>query len=271
MGLCIINYKIQEKKIPREQNRRYPTIFTYPFVMFDFHTGTLLAMAAIFAGSFVQTSIGFGLGIVAAPLIIHISPDYVPVPIIIIALLLSLLVTLKNRSGIEIGGLKTAMLGRIPGAILGAIALTYISASVLSLWLGITVLLSLGVNLLPFRIQPTPRRMGIAGFISGFMGTTSSIGGPPMAILLQHQEANQFRGNLSAFFLFSSFISLVFQYAVGYLNWNHIMISIPLVLPTLLGFWLGAVCAPHISKNWVRRGALVLCLVSGLGAIYQSF
>ena len=41
--------------------------------------------------------------------------------------------------------------------------------------------------------EPTPTRMVVAGFFSGFFGTSSSIGGPPMALLLQHQEANQLR------------------------------------------------------------------------------
>ncbi len=89
------------------------------------------------------------------------------------------------------------------------------------------------VSLLPFRIEPTPKRMVVAGFFSGFFGTSSSIGGPPMALLLQHQEANQLRGNLSAFFLFSSMISLVIQMPVGYLNMHHVMLSLPLLPPSL--------------------------------------
>ncbi len=41
----------------------------------------LIAMALIFVGSFVQTAIGFGLAIVAAPLLFLVSPEYVPAPI----------------------------------------------------------------------------------------------------------------------------------------------------------------------------------------------
>ncbi|MCC4819936.1 sulfite exporter TauE/SafE family protein, partial [Vibrio lentus] len=87
--------------------------------------------------------------------------------------------------------------------------LVMVSTSVLSLWLGLLVVFAVIVSLLPFRLEPTPIKMGIAGFFSGFFGTSSGIGGPPMALLLQHQDANQLRGNLSAFFVFSSIISLV--------------------------------------------------------------
>lgn len=238
--------------------------------MFDISTTTLLAMAAIFLGSFVQTAIGFGLAIVAAPILFQLSVDYVPAPIIIVALVISLLNTLKNRSNIEIGGLKSALIGRVPGSIIGGGILTIVSSATLSLWLGIAVLLSLLISVLPFRIEPTRNRMALAGFMSGFMGTTSSIGGPPMAILLQHQNANEFRGNLSAFFLFSSMMSLIVQYFVGFFTLKHLLISLPLLPAAWLGYRSALYCVQFVSKEWIRWGALALCLTSGMSAIVQS-
>ncbi len=71
------------------------------------HTA-LIAMLLIFLGSFVQTAIGFGLAIVAAPLLFQVSPDYVPALICLVALFISLLNAAKHRSNIAIGGLKMA-------------------------------------------------------------------------------------------------------------------------------------------------------------------
>ncbi len=142
---------------------------------------TFLAIAAIFVGSYVQTAIGFGLAIVSAPILIVYAPEYVPAPICLIALFISLLNALKHRSNIEIGGLKMAIFGRIPGSIAGACLLVYVSAHTLSLWIGILVLLAVFVSVMPYRIEPTPRRMVIAGFFSGLFGTSSAsvwIGGP---------------------------------------------------------------------------------------------
>ncbi|MDV7102821.1 sulfite exporter TauE/SafE family protein [Vibrio sp. TH_r3] len=239
--------------------------------MLDGYSPVLLAMAIIFLGSFVQTAIGFGLAILAAPLLMLLSNDYVPVPIVIIALFITSLSTLKNRSNIEVGELKSAIIGRVPGSVVGGLLLTYVSVQVLSLWLGIIVLLSLLVSLLPFRIEPTRNKMAIAGFLSGFMGTSSGIGGPPMAILLQHQEANKFRGNLSAFFLFSSIMSLVVQWLVGYLTVEHIYMSLPLLPAAWLGYKVATLVAHRLSKQWIRWSALSLCLISGVGAIVKSF
>jgi uncharacterized membrane protein YfcA len=235
-----------------------------------FDISVILAVALIFVGSFVQTAIGFGLAIVAAPLLFLISPDYVPAPICLVALFISMLNAMKHKSNIEIGGLKAALLGRIPGSVAGGALLLYVSQSVLALWLGIFVLIAVAISLLPIRIQPTNSRMAVAGFFSGFMGTSSSIGGPPMALLLQHQEANTLRGNLSAFFVFSSIISLIVQYFIGYLTVNHLVITLPLIPAAWLGYKLGASSLKYFSKEVIRAFSLLLCCISGSSAIYHA-
>ncbi|WP_162048457.1 sulfite exporter TauE/SafE family protein [Vibrio taketomensis] len=235
-----------------------------------FTSEALLAAFLIFVGAFVQTSIGFGLAIVAAPLLFLVSPDYVPAPIVLVALFISILNAMKYRSNIEIGGLKIALMGRIPGSIAGGLLLLYVSGDVLALWLGVLVLLAVVISLMPFRIEPTPTRMGIAGFLSGFFGTSSAIGGPPMALLLQHQDADKLRGNLSAFFVFSSMISLAVQAPVGFLTLHHLWITIPLIPAGWAGYQLARMTTGSLPKEKIRLGALMLCSISGATAVWQG-
>jgi len=236
----------------------------------DIYSTILIAMVIIFIGAFVQTAIGFGLAVVAAPLLFIVYPDYVPGPIFISSLIISLLNALKFRENIEIGGLKIAVIARIPGSILGGILLLYASTAHLSLWLGVLVLLALAISLLPFRIEPTPTRMACAGALSGFMGTSSGIGGPPMALLLQHQEANTLRGNLSAFFLCSAIISIIVLIFIGHFTLHHLLISLPLLPATWAGYRFALFSMKYIAKEWIRYSALLLCFISGLSAIYQG-
>ncbi len=199
-----------------------------------------------------------------------ISPDYVPAPICLVALFISVLNAMKHRANVSIGGLKMALIGRIPGSIAGGVLLVMVSTDVLALWLGVLVLFAVVVSMLPFRIEPTPARMGVAGFFSGFFGTSSAIGGPPMALLLQHQEANQLRGNLSAFFVFSSIISLIIQMPAGFLTWHHVWITIPLIPAGWLGYYLAKMTTHSLPKEKIRMGALLLCSLSGMTAIWQA-
>jgi uncharacterized protein len=230
----------------------------------------IYAMVIIFLGSFIQTTIGFGMAIVAAPLLLHLSTEYLPAPIIMVSLFTALLTTLHNRKSIEIGGLKMAIIGRIPGSVAGAWLLLYVSVNTLSLWLGIFVLISLAISLLPIRIEPNPKRMAIAGFMSGFMGTSSGIGGPPIALLLQHQGATQLRSNLAAFFLLSSIISLIIQWAIGYLNINHLLLTLPLLPAAWVGNLVGQFSTKYLPQTLIRHLTLALCFMAGSVAIYEG-
>jgi uncharacterized membrane protein YfcA len=245
------------------------TVWAVWMNMFD--SASLIAMFLVLTGSFVQTAIGFGLAVIAAPLLFLISPAYVPAPITLMALLISLLGSWKHRHSISIGGLKMALIWRVPGSIAGGAILVWVPTHLLAMWLGGLVLFAVVVSLLPFRIEPTPVRMGIAGFFSGFFGTSSSIGGPPMALLLQHQEANQLRGNLAAFFVFSSIISLIIQAAVGHFTLYQLQLSLPLVPAAVLGYWLAVKTTHSLPKNKIRIGALTLCFASGCNALWQGF
>lgn len=232
--------------------------------------GILLAMMLIFIGSFVQSSIGFGLAIVTAPILYQISPDYVPAPIIVVALFLSLINANRHKATISLKGLWMAFLGRVPGSIAGGFLLYWVDATQLSLWLGVMVLLAVVISLLPIRIQPTPNRMMIAGFFSGFFGTSSGIGGPPIALLLQHQEANLIRANLSAFFVVSSLLSLVIQAQIGYMSIQHFYLSLPLLPASYLGYRVAMHYVDRIPRKTVRLASLAICFVSGMTAIITA-
>lgn len=227
----------------------------------------LLACLIIFLGSFVQSSIGFGLAVIAAPLLFLIDPMYVPAPITIAALFISILNTRRFRKSLSLQGLKMAVIGRVPGSIAGGLLLVWVDAKALSLWLGISVLLGVAVSLLPYQINPTPSRLLGAGFLSGFMGTSSSIGGPPLALLLQHQEANFMRANLSAFFVVSCLMSLAIQVPVGYLNLQHWLLSLPLIPSAIAGYFLAGYWVNRINKVFIRWFSLLLCALAGTSAV----
>ena len=103
---------------------------------------TLIASTIIFFGALVQASIGFGLAIIAAPLLFVLSADYVPGPITIVALVISIMLTLRHRQSISLKGLGAAIIGRVPGTVAGGFLLVWADARTLSLWIGLSVLLA---------------------------------------------------------------------------------------------------------------------------------
>lgn len=222
-----------------------------------------IAALVILLGSYVQSSIGFGLAIIAAPVLFFIDPLLVPAPITVSALTLSLANARRHRQAISFTGLKAAIIGRIPGTVAGGLLLLWIDQRQLALWLGITVLLAVALSLSKIRFRPTGGSMFTAGFLSGFMGTSSSIGGPPMALVLQHQEGDFIRANLAAFFVVSCILSLLMLAVVGRFGPEEMLLSLPLMPATLMGYWLAMRTIHLISPENLRRFSLMLCAVAG--------
>jgi len=227
----------------------------------------LIAALVILVGSYVQSSIGFGLAVIAAPVLFFIDPLFVPAPITVSALTLSLANARRHRHAISFKGLQYALIGRVPGTIAGGLLLLWIDQRELALWLGLSVLAAVALSLRKIVIEPRPGAMFSAGFLSGFMGTSSSIGGPPMALVMQHQASDFIRANLAAFFVVSCIMSLAMLSAVGRFGLPEITRSLPLMPATLAGYWLAMRSLHLITAENVRRFSLLLCAVAGLSAV----
>ena len=71
----------------------------------------------------VQGSIGFGLGVLSVPLLVLIDARFVPGPLLLAALLLTLLIYRRERQSVQSGELGWAYAGRVAGTVLGYLAL----------------------------------------------------------------------------------------------------------------------------------------------------
>ena len=170
---------------------------------------TLAAMSIVGFGALVQGTIGFGMAVVAAPFLYQIDPGLVPGPLIFSGMMIGLLSARRYAKDIEWKTLGYALMGRVPGSMIGVAILSVISGSNISLMLGAMVLLVVAGSLLPYKVSISPKTLFSAGFCSGIMGTAASIGGPPMALLMQNESGNRIRANLAVFFIFGSSISLM--------------------------------------------------------------
>ena len=222
-----------------------------------------LAALVILVGSYVQSSIGFGLAIISAPLLFALDPLYVPGPVTVCALTLSLANTYHHRKAVSLSGLQFAVLGRVPGTVAGGFLLLWISHDALALWLGASVLLAVALSLSKVVIRPSKPAMLTAGFLSGFMGTSSAIGGPPMALVMQHEGSDFIRANLAAFFIVSCVLSLAMLVSIDRFGVAEIAVSLPLLPATLAGYWLARKTMHRISHRRLRFFSLILCAVAG--------
>jgi len=92
-----------------------------------------------------------------------------------------------------------------------------------------------------------------------------------MALVLQHQENDFIRANMAAFFCVSCLMSLAMLATIDRFGVEHLLISLPLMPATLLGYWVAMKTLHKISHQNLRRASLALCTVAGAAAITSYF
>ncbi len=225
----------------------------------------LIASIIIFFGALTQGLIGFGLAVVASPLLYLVDPKLVPGPVIIVGFSISLLTLLRDRRQLEFNGLQYALLGRVPGGFIGSSLLLFAPQPILGLAIALIVALAVILNLRKYVVDVTARNLFIAGIFSGIFGNIAAIGGPPLALLLANQkEAGQFRAALSAFFIFSSMIAMLILIVMGLFGVKDLLLGLIMLPSVLLSHRLAGLLVYKVDKQKTRAMTLVLCSVSAL-------
>ena len=92
-------------------------------------------------------AIGFGLGMLAAPLIALIAPEQLPGTVLLLAFVLSFATFFRERDEIQWSVVGWVSLGRVPGSLLGALLVATLPTAGLSLVLAVAVILGIVVSL----------------------------------------------------------------------------------------------------------------------------
>jgi len=219
---------------------------------------------SLFLGCWLQSAVGFGMAVVAAPVIVFMRPEWVPYVLVITALPLCLINAWDQRQGLQPRAMIVPMLTRIPGTVFGTWLLLYMSTLWLQIAVSLSVLLAVLVSSRSVQFDATPARLGWAGLVGGFLGTTTSIGGPPMALVMQHGNPLTVRANLSLYFAFSVLTSIIGYTVAGMLNGHILLVSLSFLPCPLLGFAIGVRSRAWVDKGKFRYALLGVCSVAAV-------
>ena len=221
-------------------------------------------VAVVTLAACVQGCIGFGMALIAAPILVLVDPALVPGPLMASGLLLVSLVALRDRAHADLETVRWAILGNVGGAAAGAWVLTLLDASGFSLLFGLLVLVGVALSASGLHVRVSRGSTLGAGMLGGFMATTSAIGGPPVALVYQHSEAARFRGTLSTYFIASSLVGLIALSSVGRFGRAEMELALLLIPGQVVGFLLSSWLTRVLREASVRPVVLVL---SGLAAL----
>jgi uncharacterized membrane protein YfcA len=201
------------------------------------------------------------MALVAAPILVLIDARLVPGPLTASSFVLCSLLALRDRAHADLDRVRFSMLGNVAGAFAGAFVLTLLDPRGFAVLFGLLVLLGVGLSATGLHVAVTRRTALGAGVLGGFMSATSSIGGPPVALVYQHAGADRFRGTLSTYFVVSSLVSLGALSVAGRFGAEELQLALYLIPAQVVGFALSS-----WAKRWIG-GASIRPFVLGLSGL----
>lgn len=221
-------------------------------------------------GAVVQSLVGLGVGLVAAPVVTIVAPELMPVTLLVLALLMPVVTLWHEHHEIDWRGLAWALPARVPGTVVGVWLVAVSDPGTLGVLVGVVVLLSVLLTWRTVTVPVTPSTLPGAGFVSGVTGTATSIGGPPMALLYQHRSPTQVRSTLAVYFLVGALLSLGALALTGHVDRHAAAVGLALVPALVLGMLVARVVRRRVDPSSVRAGVLLVCAFSAVVLLVRS-
>lgn len=230
----------------------------------------LVAGLAVFIGALVQGGLGFGMGLIAAPVLAIADPGLVPVTMLLVTVVLPLLTVVREFTYVDWPEVGWALLGRLPGTGLGLAIVLLASVRVISIAVAIAVLLGVAASLVRWHPEPNPRALLVAGFCSAAIGTATSIGAPPMALLYQNQSGPRVRATLGVFLFVGVTMSLTGLAIAGQVHREDLITAAVLMVPMVVGFVASGPARRLVDSGGIRVAVLVLVTASSLVLLVRA-
>ncbi|QCZ92528.1 sulfite exporter TauE/SafE family protein [Salinimonas iocasae] len=215
----------------------------------------------LITGACLQGVIGFGLGLLSAPLVYFLMPELVPAPMILNALLLTSLLSVKYRAEIDVRHTGFSVFGGTIGVLVAGTVMYYLDAAQYQLLFGVSILIAVGLSVLGMTPRVSALTNIIASSLSGFLGTTTSAGGAPMGLLYQSAEQSKIKANLSVFFVYINLFGIFVLWWTGRATQSDFILFLKCIPAILIGWALSYFISKNINEDRIRQ--LILLVASG--------
>lgn len=159
--------------------------------------------------------------------------------------------------------------------LLSAQMVSVLSSQMLLLLIGAPVTVFALLQLLGWRLPlsgPSPRVEALIGGFAGFVGGVSGVWGPPTVAYLtalNTPKTDQMRVQGVVYGL-GAMALLGAHIGSGVMRAQTLPLSVALVVPAVLGMWVGGVLQDRIDQATFRRATLIVLLLAGLNLIRRA-
>ena len=231
-----------------------------------------LIIGVVFLAIFTQSLAGFGLALIAMPLLVEGIGIELAAPLIaLVGATAELVILLRYRAALNLRAVGPLSLASLVGIPLGVYGLRQVDSNVVPVVLGV-IILGYALYALVAPRLPEIRHAGWAygfGFVAGVLSGAYNTSGPPVVIYGNCRQwlPAEFKCNLQGFFLLNSAAVILTHAVSGHFTrpvWQAYLLALPAIgLGLVAGFALDKKVEPAVFRKMV----LVLLIVLGVRLI----
>lgn len=238
--------------------------------------GNIIALSLIiFVASVVRGFTGFGLALVAVPLIQFILPvTDTAVFIALINMIFSIIYYRHSKAVVKGQPLGLMALWTGIGVASGTVILKFVNPAYIQLGWGVLIIFIVvalvhGINL---HIRSDRSAMTLSGLFGGLLAGATGISGPPVAIILSSMNTprEKFNAIISIFILFAVTYALIFYMISGLIRIDTVMLALCCIPALLAGLYTGDKLASRISQKTFAAIVYVVLLIMGVITLFKG-
>ena len=227
-----------------------------------------LLVAFCLGGAAAGTS-GFGIVLVASPIIALNAPHLLPGVVLPVSVLGATLIALQEWRAADLRILIRLVTVAVPFNFVGAHLATVATTRSIALIVAGIVLLTVIISFAGWRPPPHPLSVYVAAAASGVAGGAVKIDGPPVALLLAGREPSLVRGTLSLYFLCTTPLIGLIWWRSGVLTAEVLWIGLATSPAMVAGVLIGRMTKSFFTPERHRYLLLSLCSAAALRAAFN--
>lgn len=248
------------------------TVFQMNSMNVDFQLIVILSI--LFLSGIVKGTTGFGFALFSLPLLAHYIPFKTLVPVLtLFNLISSLQMVIQTRRFKPDKRILWLSIAGITGTFAGTFVLKFMPVVWLKIMAASSLIILSGLFLSGYRFKVRKYRRSniLSGAVSGFLGGTIAVSGPPLALFLTslHLNTQRFRNTFAWFSIITAGFAFIDQVKIGVVSlpvFEYFIYGLPVVLlSVILGKWLNK----KIPVKLFYKAVVFLTFLSGIFLLFS--
>lgn len=227
-------------------------------------------MLAGVAGGAAQSVLGFGAAIIVVPALAIAEPELLPVASMFAMYPLIITMAWRGRAAADFPAAGRMFIGRIPGVAVGSWLVVTLDTRAITVFVAAILLFAVVSMARGWSIPITRRTETVAGFVSAVTGTSTGLGGPPVALLYRDVEGARMRATLATLFLTGTTLSLSVLAVLGEVTARHASIGLTIGAGTVVGLVVVRGLVERMAPELLRQGILVWAATGAVVAVARA-